>query len=259
MPFSNSASQDNINSIFSELAKQENPLPQTLDVATPGGEAALAQLQWFPKMQAGVVLEVKAADVYGQIAGLIPFTSLLILGALFATILVMVVTINRVVKPLRSLSDITRKFADGDWSRRAEVKSNNEIGVLANSFNQMADELGKLYRSLEQKVTEGERHIRATAEVAQNITTDSDLNETFDKTVELLVEQFGYYQASIFLVDRSGKYVEFKTGFGAATEDLSRRKYRLEVNAKSVLGWVCMNNQPRVVSDVEEDPLHFKG
>lgn len=251
-------SQGNINSIFSKLMMQETPQPETLEVAESGGEAALAQIQWFPRMQAGVVLEVKAKDIYGQITSLIPFTVLLILGTLLATVLILVVTINRIVKPLRSLSDITRGFADGDWSRRAEVQSNDEIGVLAGSFNQMADELGKLYRSLEQKVNEGERQIRTTAEVAQNITTFSDLNETFNKTVELLVQQFGFYQASIFLMDRNGKYIEFKTGFGAATKDLAKKKYRLEVNSASIMGWVSANNQPRIASDVLEDPLHLK-
>ena len=46
----------------------------------------------------------------------------------------------------------------------------------------------------------------------------NDLNKAFDKTVELLVQQFGFYQASIFLMDRSGKQVEFKTGCGSASD-----------------------------------------
>ena len=79
-----------------------------------------------------------------------------------------------------------------------------------------------------------------------------------DKTVELLVRQFGYYQASIFLVERSGKYLEFKTGYGTAARELLRKKYRLEINSSSMIGWVCANNQPRVASDVMEDPLHLK-
>ena len=253
-----STSQNKINSIFSELMTQETPQPETLDITAPNGEAALAQLQWFPRIQTGVVFEVKASDIYSQIASLIPFTILLILGALLATGLVMVIGINRVIKPLRSLSDITRGFADGDWSRRAEVLSNDEVGVLASSFNQMADELGKAYRSLEQKVDEGERQIRATAEVAQNITTLSNLNEMFNKTVELLVQQFGFYQASIFLIDRSGKYIEFKTGFGSATEDLVKKKYRLEVNSASIIGWVSANNQARIASDVSGRPASLK-
>jgi GAF domain-containing protein/HAMP domain-containing protein len=255
---SKSASQNELTSIFSDLKKQNNLNPRSLEVTTPSGEAALAQVQWFPRIQSGIVLEVFAGDIYSQITSLIPFTIFLILGALLATGLVLIFGINRVIKPLRSLSDIARGFADGDWGRRAEVLSNDEVGLLASSFNHMADELEELYRSLEQKVDERGRQIRTAAEVAQNITTFSDLDEVLGKTVELLVKEFGFYQASIFLVDRSGKYLEFKKGGGSATEGLEEKKYRLEVNSASLMGWVSANNQPRIASDVLEDPLHLK-
>ncbi len=169
-----SNSQNKINSIFSELMTQNIPQPRTLDVTNPSGEDALAQLQWFPRIQTGVVFETKASDIYGQVASLLPFTIMLVLGAVLATILAIIIGNNRVIKPLRSLSDITREFADGDWSRRAEVSRNDEVGALANSFNQMADELEKSHRSLEQKVEEGERQIHTTTEVAQNITSFSN-------------------------------------------------------------------------------------
>ena len=252
------ASQSKINSIFSKLITQQIPKPESLEISTSNSENMLAQLQWFPRVQTGIVLEVKANDMYGQIANLLPITALLILFALVATIWAVIVSNNRVVKPLRSLSAVTRGFADGDWSRRAEVLSNDEVGVLASSFNQMADELSKAYHSLEQKVDEGERQIRATAEVAQNITAFSNLDETFNRTVELLTQQFGFYQASIFLLDRSGKYIEFKAGSGSTTETLTKTKYRLEVNSASIIGWVSANNQARIVPNVLDDPLYLK-
>ena len=89
-------------------------------------------------------------------------------------------------------------------------------------------------RSLEQKVEERTRQIRTAAEVAQNITTISNLDEMLDKTVELLVQQFNFYQASIFLLDRGGKHVDFKAGFGAATKGMADKKYRLEVGSAAV-------------------------
>ena len=253
-----SASQNELNSILSELMTETEPKPRSLDVKTPNGEAALAQIQWFPGIQSGIVLELNASDIYDQIASLAPFTALLILGALVATGWALLFSNNHVIKPLRSLSDIAHGFANGDWSRRAEVIGNDEIGVLANSFNHMADELEGVYRSLEQKVDERGRQIRTAAEVAQNITTLSSLDEMFNRTVELLVRQFGFYQASIFLIGRGGKYIEFKTGFGSATKELAKKKYRLEVNSASIIGWVSANNQSRIAFDVSEDPLHLK-
>ncbi len=248
------ASRDTVNAVFTELTAQSAPSTRTLEIASTEGENALAQLRWFPKMQTGVVLQVKSSDIYGEISSLLPFTSILTLLTLLAMGLVLIIGINRVVKPLRALSEITHSFTSGDWSRRAEVKSNDEIGVLANSFNQMADELGKLYRSLEHKVDEGERHIRTTAEVTRNITDTASLNQTFEKTVELLVKQFGFLQANIYIVDRSGGYAEFKSGFGEPPP----RKNRLAIDPATLIGWVCTHNQPHTLYKGRDDALNLQ-
>lgn len=253
-----SASQVEVVAALDELIQDRDNHPSALDTVNSEGEAALAQIQWFPAMQSGLVLVVDAEDIYGQLTSLAPFTAILLVATLIATTLVMMFGANRVIKPLSSLSVITQKFAEGDWSRRAEVTSNDEVGFLANSFNKMADELEAAYHSLEQKVAERTRQIHTAAQVAQNFTTLSDLDEMLNKTVELLAGQFDFYQASVFLLDQSGKYLYFKTGFGAATEGLKEKNYRLEVGSASIMGWVSSNNQPRIASDVSTDELHLK-
>lgn len=253
-----SASQNKLASTLSELMQKGISQPMALDVTAPNGEAALAQIQWSPIMQTGVVLEMSTVDIYGDVTSLAPFTILLVLATLIAIGLVLLLGINRVIKPLRTLSEITQGFAEGDWNRRAEVLSNDEVGLLASSFNYMADELGGAYRSLEQKVDEHSRQVHAAAEVAQSMTTLPSLNEMFNKTVALLVEQFGFYQASIFMLDQSGKYLEYKTGFGSASKGLAEKKYKLEVGSASIMGWVSTNNQVRAVSDVLDDEFHLK-
>ncbi len=251
-----SKSKNEINAVFSQLMTQNTLQPKSLSTITQKGETAIAQVQWFPRIQAGIVLETKTNTIHGQqMTSLLPFTILLILGALLTSGVVMIIGVNRIIGPLRSLSNIADEFSSGNWSHRAKVERGDEIGVLARSFNQMADELEKSYRSLEHKVDEGEKQIRATAEIAQNITVFSNLEETFSKTTELLATQFEFNQTSIFLVDRNGKYAEFKSGFGAATKDLIKTKYRLLVDANSSIGWVCANNKEHIVPDVQKDPL----
>jgi GAF domain-containing protein/HAMP domain-containing protein len=255
---SSSASQNELTNRLSSLMNSEEPKAEALNSTSPSGESVLAQLQWFPKMQSGIVLEVNSTDIYGQVSSLAPFTILLVIATLAATGIVLIFGVNQVIKPLRALSEITRRFAEGDWTRRAEVTSENEIGLLAHSFNYMADELSQTYRTLEQKVDERTSQMRTAAEVAQSITTLSNLDDMLHKTVELLVQRFGFYQASIFMMDRGGKYIGFKTGFGPATNGLADKKYRLEVGSQSIIGWASANNQTRIASDVLDDPLHLK-
>lgn len=250
--------QNELISSLSKLIEDRNDKSIALDVISPTGEASLAQLQWLPSIQSGIVLEINNRNIYGEIASLAPFTIILVLVTLAGIGLALTFGIRRVIRPLQSLSGITRKFAEGDWNQRAEVLSNDEVGLLASSFNYMANEIGDVYRSLEQKVEERTRQIQTASEVAQNITTISNLDDMLQKTAELIVQQFGYQQASIYMLDRSGKFIDFKTGSGAATKGLKEKNYQIEVNSPSIIGWVVSNNLPRIASDVSEDPLHLK-
>lgn len=252
------ASQDELTATLNTLMSEQNQTPHALDITAPNGDPVIAQIQWFPRVQGGVVLEINASEIYKGTTSLAPFTLALALVTLAFIGLVLFFGVKRVIQPLQSLSAITRKFAAGDWSQRAQVTRNDEVGLLATSFNHMADQLGEIYQSLEQKVDERTRQIQTAAEVAQNITTIPNLDDMLNKTVELLVQRFDFYQASIFMVDRSGRYADFKAGFGSATKGLTEKKYRLEVGSASIIGWVAANNQARVASDVLDDPLHLK-
>ena len=55
-------------------------------------------------------------------------------------IIVMILS-HMLTKSMIELSDTTRKFAGGNYEIRARVKSSDEIGLLANDFNMMADSL----------------------------------------------------------------------------------------------------------------------
>lgn len=229
-----------------------------LDLTLEDNRSVSGQLVWLPELQSGVLLAVAAETLYSQINSLAPFTIILMLATLGAMGIVLYYTTRRVVQPLHALVAITQKFAKGDWNQRAEVAGAGEISELSSSFNYLADQVEESYKSLEQKVQERALQIQTAAVVAQNVTTIPNLDDMLNKTVELLVQQFDFYQTSIFLVDASGKNIDFKTGYGSATKGLVAQKYSLTVGSESIIGWVAANNEVRVASDVAEDSLHLK-
>lgn len=253
-----SEAQSQLQSQLEAKTARNDQSPASMDIELQDGTQALSQLQWFPSIRSGVMLAVESQSIYSRINSLAPFTLFLILATLLAFGVALFYGTRLVIRPLQTLAAATHKFAEGDWSQRANVSNNNEIGQLANSFNRMADQIEEIYQSLEKKVDERALQIRTAAEVAQSITTIPNLDDMLNKTVELLVQQFGFYQTSIFMVDRSGKNVDFKTGYGSATQGLTERKYSLPIGSASIIGWVAANNQARVASDVLEDALHLK-
>lgn len=80
-----------------------------------------------------------------------PFVSsifkMFLLSALFAFLVafiaVYVVTYS-MTKPLRKMSQITKEYATGDFSKRIEIKGTNELSELGDAFNSMAQSLSAL-------------------------------------------------------------------------------------------------------------------
>lgn len=61
---------------------------------------------------------------------------------------------KRYMGPIKDLIKIQEEFAGGDLGRRAVIARNDEIGLLSNSFNMMANTIYDLINRLEQKVEE---------------------------------------------------------------------------------------------------------
>ncbi len=80
-----------------------------------------------------------------------------------------------VVRPVRELVEGTRRVSQGDLSHRIPVRTLDEVGVLAASFNRMTETLGKaqaeldiLVATLEQRVEERTRELQeAQAQLVQ--------------------------------------------------------------------------------------------
>ncbi len=79
-------------------------------------------------------------------------TSYLLFGAFLAIITGIGLTLlftQRLSSPIVSLTQTINKFAQGDLSARASLKRNDEIGILGNCFNQMADQIREDQSDLE--------------------------------------------------------------------------------------------------------------
>ena len=79
-----------------------------------------------------------------------------------------------IVNPIKSLIQKTKKMAAGNLSQRIEIKSQNELGLLGQSFNEMAEKLENHVNNLDKIVT-----IR-TKELSETI---EDLKSTQDRLI----------------------------------------------------------------------------
>ncbi len=89
----------------------------------------------------GVIVQIPKEVAYLTAKELINTLTTVVLGTLCFSALVSLVWSRKMTRPIRKLSDATRVVAKGDFNVQVEVKSRDEIGLLADSFNQMAGEL----------------------------------------------------------------------------------------------------------------------
>lgn len=93
------------------------------------------------------------------------FTLLLVtLAVLFASIWFGIYVARSMTRPIQQLAEGTRKIAAGDWDVSLEGASNDEMGTLVKSFNQMVSELKEKREELMQA-----QRIAAWQEVARHV------------------------------------------------------------------------------------------
>jgi len=99
--------------------------------------------------------------------------------------------------------------------------------------------------------------LQTAAEIARDTTSASlELDTLLNRAVNLIRERFGYYHASIFLLDEQGAFVRVRASTGEAGAEMVRRKHRLAVGSQSVIGQTTATGQPVVVNDVTDSTIH---
>jgi two-component system phosphate regulon sensor histidine kinase PhoR len=76
------------------------------------------------------------------------------LGIVFIALLAALLISNSVVQPVRHLTSAARKVTSGDFSVRVFLNTRDELRVLADSFNRMNEEMGKMFSELGQQKEE---------------------------------------------------------------------------------------------------------
>jgi HAMP domain-containing protein len=161
-------------------------------------------------------------------------------------------------RPLRELTEAAQQMGAGRLNVRVPVTSRDELGVLAETFNAMAVRLQDLYQNLERRVQERTHQLQTAAEMGRLIASTLDLNELLRTAVNLIRDRLGYYHASVFLIEESGRWAVLQESTGEVGRKLKERGHRLEVGGRSLIGWVTANGRPRVAQRTAEDPIHLK-
>jgi GAF domain-containing protein len=95
------------------------------------------------------------------------------------------------------------------------------------------------------------------AEIARDTTGTLEVKPLLQKAVTLVRDRFGFYHASIFLIDPAGEYAVLRESTGEAGQQMLLSGHRLAVGSRSIVGQVTASGEALIVNNVHQDPTHF--
>lgn len=118
-----------------------------------------------------LIVAVPAREFTAQIDANTRDTIVLCLAALIVASLIGYLTSSWITRPILKLSQASEAIANGQLDQQVEISNFKELGILANSFNQMAEQLRESFAALEQTNTEREDRVEErTAELKNTLT-----------------------------------------------------------------------------------------
>ncbi|MGD8820125.1 MAG: GAF domain-containing protein, partial [Anaerolineae bacterium] len=181
-------------------------------------------------------------------------------------------------RPVVELREGAEIIGQGNLDHRIEIDSQDEIGSLAQAFNQMSANLQQSHQEVERWAQEMEGRVeertrelasaseqmqrratqlQASAEVARAITSVRDLDELLPQVTQLVSQRFDWYHVGIFLLDAPGEYAVLRAANSQGGQQMLQRGHRLKVGETGIVGFVTSTGQPRIALDVGQDAVYF--
>ena len=101
--------------------------------------------------------------------------------------------VRSIVYPIRSIGDMTKQFAKGDFSERIKKESDDELGELCDSINYMADELSNTEQMKNEFISSVSHELRTPLTAikgwTETVTSMYEDKETFKKGMRVITSE----------------------------------------------------------------------
>ncbi|MBN1136724.1 MAG: HAMP domain-containing protein [Anaerolineae bacterium] len=195
--------------------------------------------------------------------------SIMVGSTLITTLLLISLSVlitQSITRPVHSLSAAAVAVARGDLKQSVDipdqrrlfsVSHDDEIGQLAQAFNDMVTDLRSLYTNLEERVGARTHELATAAEIARTISVSLDLETVLQTSVRLIQERLGYEFVSIFLIEQGSGVAVFQEGTGQVGRMLKEEGFQIAIGSKSLISLAADTHGPRFVQDVGAIELYL--
>jgi GAF domain-containing protein/HAMP domain-containing protein len=231
--------------------------------ANYAGKNVLGVYRWLPRLGMALLVEEERSEVFTSIYQTLVLNLGMAVVLVFLAVIASLLTARSIADPLANLAETASQVTAGNLGQVVEVEREDEIGTLAQAFNDMTAQVRDLVSGLEERVAartlELERrsiYLEASAEVARAASSILNVEQLVQQVVELVRQRFSLYYVGLFLVDEIGEWAVLQAGTGEAGQAMLARGHRIRVG-EGMIGWCVANAQPRIALDIGEDAVRL--
>jgi signal transduction histidine kinase len=225
------------------------------------GKEVLSSYALIPGLDWAIIVDRPVEEAYETLYASMLRTSALFLIGLGMALLVSYFLARRVVQPMRVLRQGVERIGAGELGYRLELKTGDEIEVLADEFNKMTSQLQESYTNLEQKVEDRTRELTesleqqtATSEILGVIASSpGDLQPVYETMLGNITRLCESNIAALFLYD--GEVLVTAASFGTTAEFAEHLKSsRLRPSHETTTRLAALEHRTVHVTDLLNDP-----
>ncbi|MDO9027252.1 MAG: GAF domain-containing protein, partial [Candidatus Roizmanbacteria bacterium] len=174
-----------------------------------------------------------------------------VVGFFFIAAVLIVFYVRRSIsKPVWKLKDAAKHIEKGNFDVRVDVKTSDDIGVLGNAFNRMAQTLNSVFKEKKELL----KRLNSLYEASKALIGEVHLEELLRKIVDNARKLTGSQYAAIAVLNEHGGYRYFITsGMETELHEELKSKYGLP-SGKGLLGFLFKEGKPLRLDDATKHP-----
>ncbi|MFQ5882414.1 MAG: GAF domain-containing protein [Candidatus Methylomirabilales bacterium] len=228
------------------------------------GVPVIGAYRWLPRQELALIAEMEQAEAFAPIRALrdgLILAGFLIIALMFAAVGGLTRAFTR---PINTLVRGARAIGGGDLDHRIAVASRDELGYLAQAFNEMAStfmasrQMLEVYnqsleiynQTLGKKVAERTREISLLFETARYATSTLNLDEVLPMILCSAADLLNCHASTIRLLDQETKTLRLAADYNLTEAFKQRGDVPL---GAGITGRAVLEDRPAVVEDLERD------
>ena len=160
------------------------------------------------------------------------------------------------IEPMKEIEARLQRIAAGDFTQRVHVVNRDELGALAANVNIASEELGRLYRRIQDQTRDLKRSIeelQALGDVAQAVNSTLDLEQVLGTIVAKAAELSEAEAGAIYVVSQESRQFRLRAIYGIS-DALIKAIERQGIGAgETPLGQAADRREPLQIADLRDE------